>query len=199
MSLRKSPNLTPALLAACRANAKKSTGPATPQAKARVSLNGLKHGGYAVRLRERILQVHGPESDAQYRWFRSEIARTFHADSPAAQRLAERLAARAWVQARRAERQRTKHECGLFSGNPDPPQNVLLQIRIEDRRRGIGLIFWRQQRRYWTLDRLLDLLTGEDPSKLIAQHGKLEERWRRRKGRVRALPFTRQLPAGANH
>jgi hypothetical protein len=44
MSLRKSPTMTPALLAACRANAQKCTGPRTPQGKARVALNGLQHG-----------------------------------------------------------------------------------------------------------------------------------------------------------
>jgi len=44
MSLRKSPTMTPALLAACRANAQKCTGPRTPEGKARVALNGLRHG-----------------------------------------------------------------------------------------------------------------------------------------------------------
>ncbi len=36
--------MTPALLAACRANAQKCTGPRTPEGKARVALNGLRHG-----------------------------------------------------------------------------------------------------------------------------------------------------------
>ena len=44
MSLRKSPTLTPALLAACRHNAKKSTGPRTPRGKANVRLNALGDG-----------------------------------------------------------------------------------------------------------------------------------------------------------
>ncbi|HWU40598.1 MAG TPA: hypothetical protein VN203_23375 [Candidatus Acidoferrum sp.] len=44
MSLRKSPVRTPALLAANRANAQKSTGPRTPQGKSRVVLNALRHG-----------------------------------------------------------------------------------------------------------------------------------------------------------
>jgi len=44
MSLRKSPTLTPALLAANRANAQKCTGPRTPEAKSRVALNALRHG-----------------------------------------------------------------------------------------------------------------------------------------------------------
>ena len=44
MSLRKSPTLTPALLAACRRNAQKSTGPRTTQGKANVRMNALREG-----------------------------------------------------------------------------------------------------------------------------------------------------------
>ena len=44
MSLRKSPTLTPALLAANRRNAKKSTGPRTPRGKAWSCLNSLREG-----------------------------------------------------------------------------------------------------------------------------------------------------------
>jgi hypothetical protein len=45
MSLRKSPELTPALLAAARQNAQHSTGPRSAAAKQNSKLNGLKHGG----------------------------------------------------------------------------------------------------------------------------------------------------------
>ena len=51
MSLRKSPTLTPALLAACRGNAQKSTGPRTAQAKAQVRMNALRRGGRSQLLR----------------------------------------------------------------------------------------------------------------------------------------------------
>lgn len=44
MSLRKSPTLTPALLAANRRNASKSTGPRTAQGKAWSRLNGFRYG-----------------------------------------------------------------------------------------------------------------------------------------------------------
>ena len=46
MSLRKSPQLTPALLAAARNNAQHSTGPRSPAAKQNSKLNALKHGAY---------------------------------------------------------------------------------------------------------------------------------------------------------
>ncbi len=48
MSLRKSPALTPALLAAARQNAQHSTGPRSPAAKQNVKLNALKHGAYVA-------------------------------------------------------------------------------------------------------------------------------------------------------
>jgi hypothetical protein len=44
MSLRRSPTLTPALLAANRRNAKKSTGPRTARGKAWSRLNRLRNG-----------------------------------------------------------------------------------------------------------------------------------------------------------
>ena len=51
MSLRKSPTLTPALLEACRRNARKSTGPRTARGKAHVRMNALRRGG-----RSRLLE-----------------------------------------------------------------------------------------------------------------------------------------------
>jgi hypothetical protein len=44
MSLRKSPVLTPALLAANRQNSKRSTGPRTARGKAWSRLNRMRHG-----------------------------------------------------------------------------------------------------------------------------------------------------------
>jgi hypothetical protein len=44
VSLRKSPTLTPALLASNRLNAKKSTGPRTARGKAWSRLNRFRHG-----------------------------------------------------------------------------------------------------------------------------------------------------------
>lgn len=56
MSLRKSPNLTPALLAANRRNARKSTGPRTARGKRQSRLNALRSGGRS-RLRGRFFAV----------------------------------------------------------------------------------------------------------------------------------------------
>ena len=67
MSLRRSPVLTPASLAARRSNARKSTGPRTVRGKARVSLNALKHGHHACRLHPRLLRADCWTDAALYR------------------------------------------------------------------------------------------------------------------------------------
>jgi len=53
MSLRKSPNLTPALVAANRRNAQKSTGPRSVGGKAQTRMNALRTGKYS-RLRHEL-------------------------------------------------------------------------------------------------------------------------------------------------
>ena len=57
MPLCKPKTKTPALLAACRANARKGTGPRTPEGKCRSRLNALKHGRYSPNLRESLVQA----------------------------------------------------------------------------------------------------------------------------------------------
>lgn len=52
MLLVKSPTLTPALLAAKRRNAQKSTGPRTVRGKAYSRTNGLRHGGRSPAYRQ---------------------------------------------------------------------------------------------------------------------------------------------------
>ena len=53
MSLRKSPELTPELLDAARANSRRSTGPRQAAAKRHSRMNALKHGGYVSRQNQR--------------------------------------------------------------------------------------------------------------------------------------------------
>ena len=57
MSLRKSPSLTPALLAANRRNARKSSGPCAARGKARARLNGLRRGTRSLPLRDLVLAL----------------------------------------------------------------------------------------------------------------------------------------------
>lgn len=57
MSLRKSPTLTPALLASNRRNAKKSTGPRTAQGKAWSRLNRLRKGERSQELMDLVMAL----------------------------------------------------------------------------------------------------------------------------------------------
>ena len=59
MSLRKSPQLTPGLLAAARRNAQHSTGPRSAAAKQNSKLNALKHGRYALPENLRLARLRG--------------------------------------------------------------------------------------------------------------------------------------------
>ncbi len=153
MPLRKSPVRTPALLGANRANAQDCRGPRSPQGKARVALNALQHGRYAVRLREKLAQAGDGGGESQYRWFRSEIAAAFGASGRDEEPQAEQMAARARCTAREATRLGTKPESALESVTKQLWYTAPLRIRIDDRRRRIGLVFWVQRHRYWTLDR----------------------------------------------
>ena len=113
MSLRKSPTRSPALLAANRANAQKSTGPRTLRGKAQVTLNALKHGGYAGRLfRSNLLRAR--EDVALYDWMCRQICDTFRPVGKPQWAHAEWLARQACCTCRRARQE------GLRSGRRPP-------------------------------------------------------------------------------
>ena len=81
--LLRSRTLTPAALAARRANALKSTGSRTQQGKARVALNSLKHGRSAVNLPEKLARAGHHQGEAEWRRIRARIARAFQRTSAA--------------------------------------------------------------------------------------------------------------------
>ncbi len=60
--------------------------------------------------------------------------------------------------AREAMRLGTKPECALESVTKEAWYTSPLRIRIDDRRRRIGLVFWVQRHRYLTLERALGVL-----------------------------------------
>ncbi|HME00897.1 MAG TPA: hypothetical protein VKM93_26750 [Terriglobia bacterium] len=99
--LRKSPTRTEAFLAANRRNAQKCTGPRTPEGKARVSLNGLKHGRYAHRLPEKLEAAGYRSAAALDAQIRSEITATFKVEEPLEMKRMERATALVWCMARR--------------------------------------------------------------------------------------------------
>ncbi len=100
MALRKSPTRTLAFLAANRANALKSTGPRTPQGKARSCLNALKDGRYARNLSRRLARA-GERSSAELLVrMRSAICAGFGGATPSGRLRAESLASQVWCRAR---------------------------------------------------------------------------------------------------
>jgi hypothetical protein len=148
MPLCRPPRRTPALLARNRANALKSTGPRTPEGKACVRLNALKHGRRAVAL-SRILEGPG-EAARLYRWVLGLTLSWFQPPGARAERRARRLtrlAQQIWCALRakgRLQTLRTKPECLTKSASYVETLRLRIHFRIDDRQSGRGLTFWTQ-------------------------------------------------------
>jgi len=211
VSLRKSPARTLAFMAAQRSNALKSTGPRTVRGKARVALNGLRHGRFAFRLTDNLARAGEREGLELYRSLLAKLVGTFGSERPVAPgRPArvrpgqsdrpdlERLARQAWClswaakQGRREGFYRANPECPAESGDKSRqlhPQ-ALLQIRIVDRGHRVGIAFWVRRRWRYSLVRRIEAalgLLGRD-RKREALEWRAEPglRWRRfRPGRPR--------------
>jgi len=87
MPLVKSPRMTPAKLAANRANARKCTGPRTPEGKRRVMLNALKHGRYART--EKLIE--GGADSGLLDWIRAQIVACYQPQGERGRRTTEQL------------------------------------------------------------------------------------------------------------
>ena len=156
MSLR-STSVTPRSLAARRSNALKSTGPRSRRGKARVCLNALKHGRYAVlagrstRLRTQLLEAGQTGQEAVYGAIRTRVAQAMRAQDPAARRSIDQIALRAWCLTLRMHPSGTKLESPLLSrGNRSrvSTQSGFTRRRysIVDRWTRAGMVFWCQRR-----------------------------------------------------
>jgi hypothetical protein len=190
MPLRKSPVRSPALLAANRANSLKSTGPRTPQGKARVSFNSFKHGRYAAQpedLAERLLRGGCHGEAALYRQVRWQISQTFRPHGPADWNRLYRLSAWVWCFRSRLRELGPKPECAVFSCDEAPRVISRTRIRVEDPYRRIGMVFWVQHRRYWNPRRLGRVLAGFDPVAAVEELRTLE-------GGLRCLVFRMRKP-----
>ena len=180
--LRKSPTRTEAFLASNRPNAQKCTGPKTPEGKARVSLNGLKHGRYAQRLLEKLEAAGYRSAAALHAQIRSEIIATFKVKDPEEMKRMERATAMVWTMAWRAGVLGLKPQSSLFSVATTPlsfPQSPT-RFRIKNHWLRIGLVYWVQRERYWTMKRFWkDLASGEQipiPSVGEVMEAKLRKR-----------------------
>jgi hypothetical protein len=160
--------VSPAKLAANRANARKSTGPRTRGGKNRVTLNALKHGWYASPKLFRTRVAAYGEDAALYDWFYTQMCSVFRPVGKKRWRQAERLARKAWCGFRRARRlawaagwrppTRSSVCCGLhmppqervrFGSKPvygvqstDPRVMFPARFRIDVGDTGIYLAFW---------------------------------------------------------
>jgi hypothetical protein len=176
MSLRRSPRLTPASLAARRANALKSTGPRTENGKAQATLNALKHGRYAIRLPERLAQAGCPGGEARWHAIRDRIAQGFDTANPVQpatasevtkyrreQKRMDQLANWVWCAHREWQEPLGRKLESLVKSEtklarlPHPSMNCpRVEIRHPWARR--GLVFYAQRRRGWVRRQFAALL-----------------------------------------
>ena len=105
MSLRKSPELTPALLAAARQNAQHSTGPRSADAKHNSKLNALKHGAYVVDENRRQSMLALGEDPEQFQTLTQELMSAFGPGDALWEKQIEDLA---WLYCRRERLERAQ-------------------------------------------------------------------------------------------
>jgi hypothetical protein len=105
MSLRKSPQLTPELLAAARHNAQHSTGPRSAAAKQNSKLNALKHGAYVREENHRQAMHALGEDPEQLQTLTEELMSAFGPGDALWEKQIEDLA---WLYSRRERLERAQ-------------------------------------------------------------------------------------------
>ncbi|MGO9273618.1 MAG: hypothetical protein ACLQOO_25835 [Terriglobia bacterium] len=193
--LRKSPTRTEPFLAANRCNALRCTGPRTPEGKARVSLNALKHGRYAERLPEKLEAAGYRSAAALYAQILSEVVTTFKVEDPVELKQAERVTALVWTMAWRAGIFGCKPQSDLFCllSTPLFSHETPIRFRIKDHQRRIGLVYWVQRRRYWTAERLCQDLMSDEPVPIPAVGQVIEDKLRKRAFRLGRPRFVERM------
>jgi hypothetical protein len=96
MPLVKPPTLTPAKLAACRANAQKSTGPRTPEGKRRIVFNSLKHGERSRDFLSTLLKAGSREEKESYLELHYRLEPLLQPTTPGDRKKAEDLLRQLW-------------------------------------------------------------------------------------------------------
>ena len=130
------PPLSEKRLAANRANAKKSTGPRTPEGKKRSSKNALKHGICST------LSHLPTEDDLAFQTFVSEMPDTLHPKTPLQQPLFDQIVSTRWRLDRLAEAQShlfTTELQKLHSSAPLSPSHLLALRFSDDKNNGFIL------------------------------------------------------------
>jgi len=200
LMLRKSPTRTEAFLAANRRNAQKCTGPRTSEGKARSSLNALKNGRYTERLPEKLEAAGYRSAAALHGQIRRDVVTTFKAEHPMDLKRAERVAALVWTMGWRGGILGYKPQSDLFSvlSLPLSHHESPLHFRIKDHRRRIGLVYWVQRRRFWTVERHSQALLWEglgikEPLPVPSVGEMLEQKLRKLEFRLARPRFVERL------
>jgi hypothetical protein len=106
MSLRKSPQRTPELLAAKRRNAQRSSGPRSDAGKQHSKLNALKHGQRASPENDRLVMLALGEDPQEFEDLKQELMTTYGPGDPLWQKQIDDLARLYWRR-QRLERAQT--------------------------------------------------------------------------------------------
>ena len=125
---------TPALLAACRANARKGTGPRTAEGKCRSRLNALKHGRYSPNLRENLAQAGREVGVKRFDFIRSHVLKFLPPVTQEQKQEAEELARRIWCWAEKKEKFGRKQRSSMNSVNCHAAALPLSRLQIRDRK-----------------------------------------------------------------
>ncbi|MGO9274242.1 MAG: hypothetical protein ACLQOO_29065 [Terriglobia bacterium] len=125
---------TPALLAACRANARKGTGPRTAEGKCRSRLNALKHGRYSPNLRENLTQAGREMGVKRFDFIRSHLLKFLPPVTQEQKQEAEELARRIWCWAEKKEKFGRKQRSSMNSVNCHAAALPLSRLQIRDRK-----------------------------------------------------------------
>ena len=123
MSLRKSPRITPALLAANRRNAQRSTGPRTAAGKQNSKFNSLKHGGYAALEHHHQTMLALGEDPKKFERLKRELAAALGPEDALSAAQLEYLAKLCWRRARRERAKKSPVRPGLLPVGDSRPRD----------------------------------------------------------------------------
>ncbi len=134
MPLCKPKTKTPALLAACRANARKGTGPRTPEGKCRSRLNALKHGRYSPNLRESLVQAGKTMGVQRFDFIRTHLMKFLPPVTQEQARETDRLVRQVWCWAERKEEIGRKQRSSIDSADYPTAALPFARLPIRDRK-----------------------------------------------------------------
>jgi hypothetical protein len=172
---------TPALLAACRANALKGTGPRTAEGKCRSRLNALKHGRFSPNFRENLAQAGREMGVRRFDFIRSHVLKFLPPVTQEQKRKVEELARAIWCWAEKKEKAfGRKQRSSMDSVSYRPATLPFARLRIRDRngRTLVSVTLGYQRRRAgegWSLARAALTLT---PGKGSSVYQEQQAMWR---------------------